>query len=189
MSFVELLFIAVGLSMDAFAIAVCKGFSLKKPRFRECVLVGVYFGASQAIMPLIGYAVASRFAHIVTAWDHWIAFVLLGVLGGKMLYDGLKNGGGDDARDARLHFKVMLPLAVADSIDALAVGISFAFLKVAIIPCSAVIGVTTLILSAVGVAVGGKFGAKLGTKATIAGGAILILLGVKVLLEHLLAVG
>jgi len=187
LSFIELMLIAIGLSMDALAIAICKGFSLRKPTIKECLIVGAYFGASQAIMPLIGYAIASRFAYIVTTWDHWIAFILLVVLGGKMVFDGIKGDSGDEVADARLTFKVMLPLAIADSIDALAVGVSFAFLKINIVPCSVLIGITTLIISAIGVKIGGKFGDKFGNKANIAGGVILVLLGIKILVEHLLA--
>jgi putative Mn2+ efflux pump MntP len=173
--------------MDAFAIAVCKGFSLKKASVKAAAIVGVYFGGSQAIMPLIGYLLASRFSALITAFDHWIAFVLLGAIGGKMLYEGITGDCDDDDYSAALSFKVMFPLAIADSIDALAAGASFAFIikQDEILPVILMIGAVTFALSAIGVYAGAKFGAKLGKKAEIAGGVILILFGAKILIEHL----
>jgi putative Mn2+ efflux pump MntP len=184
LTFIELFILAASLSMDAFAIAVCKGFSLKKAGVRAAAVVGAYFGASQAVMPLIGYLLASRFIVYIRALDHWVAFALLLAIGGKMLFEGIKGEGTDDL-DAALSFRVMLPLAVADSIDALAAGVSFAAIDVNIWQVALMIGLTTFAISAAGVYAGARFGSKLGGKAEIAGGLILICFGVKILIEHL----
>ncbi|MDR0935528.1 MAG: manganese efflux pump MntP family protein [Oscillospiraceae bacterium] len=178
--------IAVGLSADAFSVAICKGLALRKINLKQLVTVGLYFGLSQAIMPLIGFLVASRFADLIVSVDHWIAFILLSVIGGKMLWEALHDD-EEDEPDGSLNPRKMLPLAIATSIDALAVGVSFAFLKVNIIPAATLIGVTTFILSAVGVVIGAKFGAKYKRKAEIAGGVIIIAIGVKILLDHLIS--
>ncbi|MBQ6926754.1 MAG: manganese efflux pump [Oscillospiraceae bacterium] len=181
MGFAELLLIAVGLSMDAFAVSICKGLSLKKLEARHAALVGLYFGGFQALMPVIGWALGYRFKGLIESVDHWIAFGLLTVIGLSMIREaGQKEELSDD-----LSFKAMLPLAVATSIDALAVGVTFAFLQVRILPAASLIGVTTFLLSALGVYIGHLFGLRYKAKAEIAGGVILILIGVKILLEHL----
>ena len=186
MNFAELFLIAVGLSMDAFAVGICAGLTMnvKKAVMKKALIIGLYFGVFQAVMPLIGYMAATRFADGIIAYDHWIAFVLLCFLGGKMIMGSFKKDAGS-GKEISVKPAQMLPLAVATSIDALAVGVSFAFLKVNIAPAVCFIGVTTFILSVVGVRVGNVFGIKLKSKAEFAGGVILILIGVKILLEHL----
>ena len=184
MSIIELLLIAVGLSMDAFAVSVCTGLSMKQVRVRDAAIVGLYFGGFQAAMPLIGYFLGISFADLITAYDHWIAFGLLAIIGGKMLWEGL-HPNEEEKGPASLGPRRMVPLAVATSIDALAVGVTFAFLQVSIAPAVTFIGVTTLLISAAGVAIGKAFGAKLQSKAELFGGAILVLIGLKILLEHL----
>ncbi|MDR2898081.1 MAG: manganese efflux pump MntP family protein [Spirochaetaceae bacterium] len=186
MSIIELILIAIGLSMDAFAVAVTTGLSLRKITLGSMVIVGLYFGIFQAVMPLIGYFLGARFADRITAFDHWIAVVLLTIIGGKMIAEAFSKEKDDSSAEAvSLGPRKMLPLAVATSIDALAVGVSFAFLKVAIVPAATSIGVITFLLSAAGVKIGCIFGIKFKSKAEIAGGVILILLGLKILLEHL----
>ena len=184
MSFVEILLIAIALSMDAFAVSVCKGLSVPKLLPRHALTVGLYFGGFQALMPLIGYLLAHSFESAIANIDHWIAFALLALIGGNMVREAL---GDDDEEktDASFGFKTMLLLSVATSIDALAVGVSFAFLGVNIIAAIATIGTTTFILSIVGIKVGNVFGAKYKDKAELVGGIILILMGLKILLEHL----
>lgn len=179
----ELFALAVGLSMDAFAVAICKGLSIQKLKLRQMLLVGLWFGAFQALMPALGYLLGASFARFVESVDHWIAFVLLAIIGGNMLREGIR--GDEEACDPSLSFGVMFMLAVATSIDALAVGVSFAFLKVNIGAAVAFIGCITFLISAAGVKVGNHFGARYKAKAEIFGGAVLILIGVKILLEHL----
>ena len=179
----ELFILALGLSMDAFAVSICKGLSLGRIRVKHMCVAGAWFGGFQALMPLIGYYLGWFFADMVTAFDHWIAFVLLSIIGGKALYEALS--GKDDDVDATMDPKTMLGLAVATSIDALAVGVTFAFLDVAILPAVLFIGVVTFVCSALGVKIGSVFGAKYQTKAEICGGAALILIGLKILLEGL----
>ncbi len=181
MSFPELLLIAVGLSMDAFAVSICKGLSIKKLGARHAALVGLYFGGFQALMPLIGWALGYRFEHIIESVDHWIAFALLTIIGLSMIREANK---AEELNDD-LGFKTMVLLAVATSIDALAVGVTFAFLQVHILPAASLIGVTTFLISAVGVYIGHVFGLRYRAKAEIAGGVILIGIGMKILLEHL----
>ena len=187
MGFWELVVLAVGLSMDAFAVSICKGLALQRVSWKECCIAGAWFGGFQALMPLLGYLLGTQFEQFVTSVDHWIAFVLLAFVGGKMLWDAFheEDEQGGEAKDAKLDLKELLMLAIATSIDALAVGITFAFLQVAIVPSVTIIGVTTFVLSFVGVAVGHFFGARFEKPATIAGGVVLILIGVKTLLEHL----
>jgi putative Mn2+ efflux pump MntP len=185
MNFIGMLILAVGLSMDAFAVAVCKGFGLAKVRFRDALIVGLYFGIFQAVMPLIGYFMAIHFAGILS-FDHWIAFAILSVLGVRMVIGGLRGQEGGIATDGtRLGPKQMLPLAVATSIDALAVGVSFAFIDVNIFHAILIIGVTTLILSMIGVRMGRTFGERIGTKAEMLGGVILVLIGLRILFDGL----
>ena len=187
MGFVELFLIGVGLSMDAFAVSICKGLGMSRLNMRQAAVIALFFGGFQALMPLIGWALGSQLAELITPIDHWLAFALLAVVGGKMLWDAFHEDDeqGGEAKDAKLDLKELLMLAIATSIDALAVGITFAFLQVAIVPSVTIIGVTTFVLSFVGVAVGHFFGARFEKPATIAGGVVLILIGVKILLEHL----
>ena len=179
----ELFLLAVGLAMDAFAVAVCKGLSLRQLKVRHALLVGLWFGAFQALMPALGYALGSAFAGLIQSIDHWVAFVLLCIIGGNMVREGVK-GDAEDC-DPSLAFGTMLMLAVATSIDALAVGITFAFLNVPILAAVALIGAITFAISALGVKVGNLFGARYKSRAEIFGGVVLILLGAKILLEHL----
>ena len=186
MGIIELLFLAVGLSMDAFAVSVCKGLAMPELRLRHMVTVGLWFGGFQALMPLLGYALASAFAAYITAIDHWVAFVLLSLIGGNMIKEAIK--GGDEDADSSLAWRVMLVMAIATSIDAMAVGITFAFLIDTIgklIFSVLLIGCTTFVFSAAGVKIGNVFGLKYKKRAELAGGIILILLGIKILLEHL----
>lgn len=183
MSLFTLFATAVGLSMDAFAVSVCKGLAMKKLSWKKAAVIGLWFGGFQALMPTIGYLLGTRFERYVTAFDHWIAFILLSLIGGSMIRDALS--GKQEETDDSVSVKAMLPLAVATSIDALAVGVTYAFLKVAIVPAVSFIGAVTLILSAAGVKIGNAFGLKYKARAEISGGVILILMGLKILLEHL----
>ena len=182
MSFIELFLIAVGLSMDAFAVSICKGLGAKRLLARQALLVGLYFGGFQALMPLIGWLLGCRFEVLIRSVDHWIAFLLLLVIGGNMIKES--RGQAEQLSDD-FGFKTMLLLAVATSIDALAVGISFAFLSVDILPAALLIGCTTFLLSAAGCYIGRAFGTRYKAGAELAGGIILIFIGLKILLEHL----
>lgn len=182
MGFAELFLIAVGLSMDAFAVSVCKGLSVQRLEKKQIVLAGLYFGGFQALMPVLGYIVGSRFEALIVSIDHWIAFALLAFIGLNMIKESF---GEDEELNDDFSVKTMTLLAVATSIDALAVGVTFAFLRVNIVSAAALIGVTTFCLSALGVWIGHKFGAKYKKSAELAGGVILILMGTKILLEHL----
>ena len=182
MSIIELFIIAVGLSMDAFAVSVCKGLSVPRAKKSHLIITGLYFGGFQALMPLIGYLLGVNFRHMITSVDHWIAFILLALIGVNMIREAREES---EELDASFSVKAMLPLAIATSIDALADGITFAFLHVQIVPAITFIGVTTFILSVIGVKIGNLFGAKYKSYAEIAGGIVLILLGTKILLEHL----
>ena len=182
MGLLELFLIAVGLSMDAFAVAICKGLSVKKVTVKHGLIVGLYFGGFQAGMPLLGYFLGSSFAKYIENFDHWIAFVLLGIIGFNMIRESREKG--EELNDS-FGFKAMFPMAVATSIDALAVGVSFAIMQVQIVWAVAFIGVITFTLSAIGVKIGNHFGVKYKSKAELFGGVVLILLGTKILLEHL----
>ncbi len=182
MGIFELLFLAVGLAMDAFAVSVCKGLSAKEYRLRHSLTAGAYFGGFQALMPLLGWLLGSQFESVIKSIDHWIAFGLLGLIGANMVREAF---GKAEEVNASFSPKAMLPLAVATSIDALAVGVTFAFLDVNIWLAVALIGGVTFAISAAGVKVGNVFGARFQSKAELAGGIILILLGVKILIEHL----
>lgn len=192
MFFAELLLIAVGLSMDAFAVSVCKGLSLRKVQWRHMITAGLWFGVFQAVMPLSGYLLGINFRSFIESIDHWIAFTLLALIGFNMIREALseddeddENGEKDgDEKNASFGYKVMLPLAVATSIDAFAVGITFSFLNVSILPAVLTIGATTFLFSAAGVIIGNVFGTRFRSKAEIAGGIVLILIGLKILLEH-----
>lgn len=186
MSIIELFILAVGLSMDTFAVAVCKGLSLRKLNFKSCLTVGLWFGAFQALMPTVGYLLGSQFRESITAFDHWIAFILLGIIGANMIKEALSKDDDDNDSGSDLSVKAMLPLAIATSIDALAVGITFAFLQVHIVAAVSFIGTITFTISAVGVKIGNAFGAKYKSRAEILGGIILIVLGIKILIEHLI---
>ena len=184
MSLLSLFLIAVGLSMDAFAVAVCKGLATPKITLKKAGIVGLWFGFFQALMPTIGYLVGYRFQDKITVFDHWIAFVLLLFIGGNMIKESF--GKEEEKQNASLAFKEMLLLAIATSIDALAVGVTFAFLPdVPIIPAVSFIGIITFVLSAIGMKIGNVFGTKYKSKAEFAGGLILILIGSKILIEHL----
>ena len=187
MGFFEILMIGIGLSMDAFAASVCKGLCMRRATAKNVLTIGIFFGSFQAIMPLIGYFLGKQFEEYIVSVDHWIAFALLTFIGGKMILDVIsdKDAESCDISDKNLNLREISVLAVATSIDALAVGISFAFLKVEIESAVAAIGVTTFLLSSLGVVIGNKFGSKYKNKATLAGGIILILIGTKILLEHL----
>jgi putative Mn2+ efflux pump MntP len=189
MNVLELLIIAVGLSMDACAVAICKGLAMDKISIRKAGIVGLYFGTFQAGMPLIGYYLGEQFEDSITSFDHWIAFALLVFIGFNMLKESRSREcvecGSDSQVNASLGFKQMSVLAIATSIDALAAGVSFAFLEVDIAPAATFIGITTFTLSVIGVKIGNVFGAKYKSKAELAGGIILILMGVKILLDHL----
>ena len=182
MGFIELFILAVGLSMDAFAVSICKGLSVQKLKPRHAVIAGAYFGGFQALMPLIGWLLGRQFEELIKSVDHWIAFALLTIIGANMIRESF---GKDEELNDSFSFKTMLPLAIATSIDALAVGVTFAFLEVQIVPAILLIGVTTFAISAAGVKIGNVFGAKYKSKAELAGGIILILLGIKILIEHL----
>ena len=169
--------------MDAFAVSICKGLAMKKLSLQKACIVGLWFGSFQALMPGIGYLLGSQFEKYITAIDHWIAFVLLLLVGASMIREALSKE--EETADDSLDVKTMFLLAVATSIDALAVGVTFAFLQVAILPAVSFIGITTFVLSCIGVKVGHVFGTKYKSKAELAGGIILILIGVKILLEHL----
>ena len=183
MRFAELFILAVGLSMDAFAVSICKGLSIRALLPRHAVIVGLWFGAFQALMPAIGWLLGASFADKIAAVDHWIAFVLLAFIGGNMIREALS--GGEEDCDPSLAPMAMLLLAVATSIDALAVGVTFAFLRVDVAPAVALIGVCTFAISAVGVKIGNVFGARYKSKAELLGGVVLVLIGLKILLGHL----
>ena len=180
----ELFVLAVGLSMDAFAVSICKGLSLGKIKVKHMCIAGIWFGGFQALMPLIGYFLGSLFADMITKYDHWIAFILLLFIGGNMIKEAV---GDEEHVDASMDVKSMFILAVATSIDALAVGVTFAFLKVAIVPAVSFIGIVTFVCSAAGVKIGSIFGTKYRKKAELFGGVVLIFIGIKILVEGLIA--
>ena len=186
----ELFLIGIGLSMDAFAVSVCKGLNMKKINKAHCAVIALFFGGFQALMPLAGWVLGRQFEQYITAIDHWIAFVLLGLIGGKMIAEARKEEEEEVCKDeSKLDLGELFLLAIATSIDALAVGITFAFLKVEILPAITIIGSTTFVLSAAGVFIGNIFGSRYKNKAELAGGIILVLIGCKILLEHLGVIG
>lgn len=188
MGIVELLLTAIALSMDAFAVSVCKGLGMRRMRYDQALVISLYFGVFQALMPLIGWLLGTSFSRYIQEFDHWIAFVLLAFLGGKMLWDVFheKEDGEQESAERRLDHRELFMLAIATSIDALAVGIAFACLDVNIWSSISIIGVTTLVISFAGVWIGNRFGNRFQKKAEIAGGLVLILIGVKILAEHLI---
>ena len=186
--FIELFLLGIGLAMDAFAVSVCKGLGMRRLNKKQTLIIGLYFGGFQALMPLIGWLLGSQFQKYITSIDHWIAFILLSFIGGKMMIEAIREWKEEetvDVMDAPLDHKNMLVLAVATSIDALAVGITFAFLDTPIIEAITIIGITTMVISIIGVVVGNFFGSRYKSKAEFIGGLILVLLGLKILLEHL----
>ena len=182
MGFLELFLLAIGLSMDAFAVSVCKGLSLGKIHGKHMCIAGAWFGGFQALMPLIGYFLGKSFADMITQFDHWIAFILLIFIGANMVKESF---GKEEQVDAAMDIKSMFILAVATSIDALAVGVTFAFLHISIIPAVCLIGATTFVCSGAGVKIGSIFGMKYKSKAELAGGVILILIGIRILVDGL----
>ena len=183
MSIVEIFIIAIGLAMDAFAVSVCKGLSMKRMNWKKATIIATYFGGFQALMPLIGFLLGFAFSDIVSSIDHWIAFMLLSIIGANMIKDSTDDE--IEKRNDKIDVKTMMLLAIATSIDALAVGVTFAFLKVNIVLAILIIGIIAFILSMLGVKIGNKFGDKLQNKAELTGGIILIVIGLKILLEHL----
>ena len=186
--FIELFLLGIGLAMDAFAVSVCKGLGMRRLNKKQTLIIGLYFGGFQALMPLIGWLLGSQFQKYITSIDHWIAFILLGFIGGKMMIEAIREWNEEetvDVIDAPLDHKNMLVLAVATSIDALAVGVTFAFLDAPVGICAAVIGAVTFTMSAAGVKLGSVWGAKYKSKAELAGGITLVILGLKILAEGL----
>ena len=183
MKLYEIFLISIGLAMDAFAVSICKGLSMKKINWKSTIIIAIYFGLFQAIMPVFGYLLGSSFSVIVQKLDHWIAFILLAIIGGNMIKESKDDE--TEKRNDKVDFKTMILLAIATSIDALAVGITFAFFKVNIVVSITIIGIITFILSFIGVIIGNKFGDKFQNKAEFIGGMILIIIGLKILLEHL----
>lgn len=185
MGIIELVILSIGLAMDAFAVAICKGLSMNKMSWKNAIIVGLYFGIFQALMPILGYILGMNFQSKITNIDHWISFVLLSGIGLNMIKEAISK---EKEENESLKFKDMIVLAIATSIDALAVGITFAFLKVNIIVSASMIGIITFIISIIGVKIGNVFGDKYKQKAELTGGIILILLGIKILLEHLIGI-
>lgn len=181
----SLFLIALGVSADAFAVALGKGLHMRQLNYRHAAIIAVTFALFQVVMPLLGWFIGTQFQQFITEVDHWVAFALLALIGGKMLWDAIRGGEDDDEDDDRLRVRQLLLLALATSIDALAVGVSFAFLDVSIVQALIVIGITTLVLTFVGVLVGHRAGLRFRGPAEIVGGVILILIGVKILFDHL----
>ena len=189
MGFFELFLIGIGLSMDAFAVAICKGLGMERINKRDTLLLALFFGGFQALMPLTGYLLGSRFASYIERWDHWIAFVLLAFIGSRMIRESRAQAEEEIEHGGTISYRELFTLAVATSIEELAVGVSFAFLGVRIAPAVTLIGCTTFVLTLVGVWVGNLFGSRYKSRAELTGGIILILIGVKILLEHLGVLG
>ena len=183
MGIVEITLLGIGLAMDAFAVSICKGLSMKKMNWKNAIIIALYFGIFQALMPVIGYFLGTTFESLVTKFDHWIAFVLLLAIGGSMIKEAFSKD--EESKNDKVDFKTMSVLALATSIDALAVGITFAFFEVNVLLAVTIIGLITFIISIIGVKIGNRFGDKYQSKAEFMGGIILILLGIKILLEHL----
>lgn len=188
MNFIELFLLAIGLSMDAFAVSICEGLSMKKLNLKRAGILALFFGGFQAGMPLLGYLLGKNFQQYITSIDHWVAFVLLAIIGGNMIKEALDKD-EEKKENKKFCLKYVTVLAVATSIDALAVGITFAFLQVQIISAVCLIGITTFAFSFIGVKIGNVFGAKYKSKAELLGGIILIIIGLKILIEHLGLIG
>ena len=182
MELITVLLLAVGLAMDAFAVSICKGLAVRKVTIRTMVIVGLWFGVFQGVMPVIGYVAGSAFYDLISEYDHWIAFILLFLIGANMIREALSDE--DEGVDDNLGFRTMLLLAIATSIDALAVGISLAMTGDGIVEPALIIGVVTMIISMFGVWIGSRFGDRYGKKAELVGGVILILIGLRIVLEH-----
>lgn len=180
---IEIFLISLGLAMDSFAVSICKGLSMKKMNYKKAIIIAIYFGLFQALMPVIGYFLGDTFDHEVTSIDHWIIFILLSLIGANMIKEAFSKE--EEKSNDKNDFRTMIVLAIATSIDALAIGITFAFLKVNLLLSVSLIGLTAFILSFIGVKIGNVFGDKYEKKATLAGGLILILIGIKILLNHL----
>lgn len=189
MGILEMLLIGVGLAMDAFAVSVCKGLGMRKINYKHAFITALFFGGFQAFMPFIGWLLGTQFEKYITAVDHWIAFLLLLFIGGKMIFEAIKERNSDEAKTAneKFSYKQLVAEAIATSIDALAVGITFAFLNTGIALPVAIIGIVTFVIAFSGVVIGNRFGVKFKGKAELAGGVILILIGIKILAEHLIA--
>ena len=185
MPFLECLLIGVSLSMDAFAVSLCKGLNMKRINYKHAVIIALFFGGFQALMPLLGWLLGKQFEQYIMDYDHWVAFGLLAFLGCKMIYEVLRGDDEGECDDGRLDVKQLLIMAVATSIDALVVGLTFAFLGGGILEPVVIIGVTTFLLCLLGVMIGNRFGARFKGKAELCGGIVLILIGLKILLEHL----
>ena len=183
MELFEIIAIGVGLAMDAFAVSICKGLSMKKIDWKKAIIIALYFGIFQALMPILGYFLGSTFSSFVQSVDHWIAFILLAIIGGNMIKDSTDDE--VEKRNDKVDVKTMLLLAIATSIDALAVGVTFAFFEVNLLLSISIIGIITFVLSFLGVIIGNKFGDKFQNRAELAGGIVLIIIGLKILLEHL----
>ena len=183
MELFEIVVIGIGLAMDAFAVSVCKGLSMKKLDWKKTIIIALYFGIFQALMPVLGYFLGSTFSSFVQQVDHWIAFILLAIIGGNMIKDSTDDE--EEKRNDKVDVKTMILLAIATSIDALAVGVTFAFFEVNLLLAISIIGIITFVLSILGVIIGNKFGDKFQNRAELAGGIILIIIGLKILLEHL----
>lgn len=186
MNTAELLLLSLGLAMDAFSVSVCKGLSMKKIDYKGAVITALFFGGFQSLMPLIGYFLGSRFEKFISSYSHWVAFILLGFIGGKMIYEVLKGGENESVEEYRLDIKELVILAIATSIDALAVGVVFAAQKTALTFSVTVIGVVTFVVCLAGVIIGNRFGSKYEKKAEFAGGAVLVLIGIKLLIDGLI---
>lgn len=187
MSHIEIFFIAIALSMDAFAVSICKGLGIKVSQYKNIIIIAVFFGFFQALMPLIGWFLGKQFEQYIVQYDHWVAFGLLALIGGNMIWGAISEKGEEEVCSTltSINYKELVILAVATSIDALAVGVTFAFLQVNILFSITTIGIITFIICLIGVVIGIQFGAKLKKKAELVGGIILILIGIKILLEHL----
>lgn len=185
MGFLELFIIAIGVSMDAFAIALCKGLSVEKVEKKHLIITGLWFGGSQALMPVIGYFLGNTFQAFIESIDHWISFILLVIIGINMIKESKEKA---KSLDTSFSAKVMFPLAIADSLDALAVGVTFAFQDAPIIIAISLIGITTFLISAIGVKIGNKFGAKYKSKAELTGGIVLIVMGCTILIKDLCSI-
>lgn len=183
MEYLSVLLIAVGLAMDAFAVAICKGLAMRKPGVKAILVIGLWFGFFQAVMPVIGYLLGSSFYSYISEYDHWIAFALLALIGANMIREALS--GEEEGVDDSIGFRTMLVLAIATSIDALAVGISLAMTGDNIVQSAVMIGVVTFLISAAGVKMGSLVGDRFGSRAELVGGVILILIGLRILLDHL----
>lgn len=188
MGFLELFIIAVGLSMDAFAVALCRGVKMQRPNISHALIIAIFFSVFQAGMPLIGWLLGKQFANLITAFDHWLAFGLLLLIGGKMIHESFKKDDRSKTTGNALNIRELFVLAIATSIDALAVGITFAFIQTDILTPITLIGIVTFCLSLLGVAIGYRFGTRYKSKAELAGGVVLILIGTKILLEHLVII-